>query len=202
MAKPTRGFLGRGKAARDPRLPPGQYDAGDQWPVLNAEVTPQPDLASWSFSVEGLVAHSTTWTWEEIHAAARVRVFRRHPLRDHLVQAGSAIQRRLRRHASWHRRIGTGCHPRAGFLEHRVHDQPAASRCHRWSSLGGLGIRGHTAADRTRWTGTPLGPASLFLEECEMGGRIAGPRPRRTRILGAQRLPRSGRSVARAAVPG
>jgi DMSO/TMAO reductase YedYZ molybdopterin-dependent catalytic subunit len=68
MAKPTRGFLGRGKAARDPRLPPGQYDAGHQWPVLTAEVTPQPDLASWSFSVEGLVAHPTTWNWEEIHA--------------------------------------------------------------------------------------------------------------------------------------
>ena len=68
MGKPTRGFLGRGKAARDPRLPPGQYDAGDQWPVLNAEVTPRLDLQSWSFSVEGLVEHPTTWTWEEIHA--------------------------------------------------------------------------------------------------------------------------------------
>ena len=55
MANPTRGFFGRGKAARDPRLPPGQYDAGDQWPVLNAEVTPHLDIASWSFSVEGLV---------------------------------------------------------------------------------------------------------------------------------------------------
>ena len=29
MAKFTRGFTGRGKAAHDPRLPPGQYDAGD-----------------------------------------------------------------------------------------------------------------------------------------------------------------------------
>jgi DMSO/TMAO reductase YedYZ molybdopterin-dependent catalytic subunit len=26
------------------------------------------DVASWSFSVEGLVSHPTTWTWEEIHA--------------------------------------------------------------------------------------------------------------------------------------
>ena len=76
MAKPTRGFFGRGKAARDPRLPPGQYDAGDQWPVLNAEVTPQLDVVSWSFSVEGLVAHPTTWTWDEIHALPESRVFR------------------------------------------------------------------------------------------------------------------------------
>ena len=76
MGKPTRGFLGRGKAARDPRLPPGQYDAGNQWPILNAEVTPQPDLASWSFSVEGLVRHPTTWTWEEIHALPESAIFR------------------------------------------------------------------------------------------------------------------------------
>ena len=35
---PTRGFLGRGRAGHDPRLPPGQYDTGRQWPVLTAEV--------------------------------------------------------------------------------------------------------------------------------------------------------------------
>ena len=67
MAKITRGFAGRGRA-RDPRLPPGQYDTGNRWPVLSAEVTPKPDLASWTFTVEGLVAQKTTWTWDEIHA--------------------------------------------------------------------------------------------------------------------------------------
>ena len=36
----TRGFTGRPRAAR-PGLPPGQYDAGDDWPVLSAEVTPE-----------------------------------------------------------------------------------------------------------------------------------------------------------------
>jgi DMSO/TMAO reductase YedYZ molybdopterin-dependent catalytic subunit len=64
----TRGFLGRGRAARDPRLPPGQYDVGDGWPVLTAEVTPHLDAAGWTFRVEGLVAKPTTWTWDEIHA--------------------------------------------------------------------------------------------------------------------------------------
>ena len=76
MAKPTRGFLGRGKAARDPRLPPGQYDAGDQWPVLNAEVTPQPDVASWSFSVEGLVVAPDDVDLGGDPRSAGVRVFR------------------------------------------------------------------------------------------------------------------------------
>jgi DMSO/TMAO reductase YedYZ molybdopterin-dependent catalytic subunit len=68
MAKFTRGFAGHGRAARDPRLPPGQYDTGNQWPVLTAEVTPKPDLTSWSFTVEGLVDRRISWNWDEIHA--------------------------------------------------------------------------------------------------------------------------------------
>jgi len=68
MAHLTRGFQGRGQSRRDPRLPPGQYDAGDQWPVLTAEVTPRIDTAAWTFTVDGLVDQPTTWTWDEIHA--------------------------------------------------------------------------------------------------------------------------------------
>ena len=70
MAGFTRGFAGRGKKNRDPRLPPGQYDTGKQWPVLTAEATPKLDLATWSFTVDGLVDRPTTWTWDEMHALA------------------------------------------------------------------------------------------------------------------------------------
>ena len=65
---PTRGFLGRGRAARDPRLPPGQYDTGKRWPTLTAEATPKLDTATWTFGIDGLVDRPTTWTWDEIHA--------------------------------------------------------------------------------------------------------------------------------------
>ncbi|HXA31302.1 MAG TPA: sulfite oxidase-like oxidoreductase [Acidimicrobiales bacterium] len=68
MAKLTRGFAGRRRAARDDRLPPGQYDAGSQWPVLTAEVTPTVSTDTWSFSVEGLVERKTSWTWDEIRS--------------------------------------------------------------------------------------------------------------------------------------
>jgi DMSO/TMAO reductase YedYZ molybdopterin-dependent catalytic subunit len=64
----TRGFHNRHQEVRDPRLPPGQYDTGSLWPVLTAEVTPKLSVASWTFSVEGLVERQTTWTWDEIHA--------------------------------------------------------------------------------------------------------------------------------------
>jgi DMSO/TMAO reductase YedYZ molybdopterin-dependent catalytic subunit len=66
--KLTRGFKGRGQAARDPRLPPGQYDTGTSWPVLTAEVTPKLDTTSWTFRIEGAVEQEPTWTWDEIRA--------------------------------------------------------------------------------------------------------------------------------------
>ena len=68
MAKFTRGFTGRRRGERDPRLPPGQYDTGRSWPVLTAEATPKIDTGSWVFTVEGRVEQPTTWTWDEIHA--------------------------------------------------------------------------------------------------------------------------------------
>ena len=68
----TRGFTRRG-AARDPGLPPGQYDTGDSWPVLHAEATPSIDTDRWTFTVDGLVDNPTTWTWDEIRALPRSR---------------------------------------------------------------------------------------------------------------------------------
>jgi DMSO/TMAO reductase YedYZ molybdopterin-dependent catalytic subunit len=64
----TRGFFGRGRTEKDPRLPPGQYDVGNTWPVLTAEPTPRLDTAAWTFRIEGLVERPTSWSWEEIHA--------------------------------------------------------------------------------------------------------------------------------------
>jgi DMSO/TMAO reductase YedYZ molybdopterin-dependent catalytic subunit len=69
MNRVTRGFTGRRRSAdRGARLPPGQYDTGNDWPVLTAEVTPKLDTASWSFTVDGQVERRVTWTWDEIHA--------------------------------------------------------------------------------------------------------------------------------------
>jgi DMSO/TMAO reductase YedYZ molybdopterin-dependent catalytic subunit len=65
---PTRGFVGRKRRPRDDRLPPGQYDAGTEWPVLTAEATPRLDTATWTFTVRGLVEQETTWTWDELQA--------------------------------------------------------------------------------------------------------------------------------------
>jgi DMSO/TMAO reductase YedYZ molybdopterin-dependent catalytic subunit len=63
----TRGFGGRGRKERDPRLPPGQYDAKEDWPILNIEPTPHLATSTWTFTVDGVVAQPTTWSWDEIH---------------------------------------------------------------------------------------------------------------------------------------
>ncbi len=64
----TRGFTGRRRAARDTRLPPGQYDVGSDFPVLTAEVTPRRDTDHWTVTVDGLVEAEHTWTWNELHS--------------------------------------------------------------------------------------------------------------------------------------
>jgi len=63
----TRGFVGRRRRGGG-RLPPGQYDIGDDFPVLTAEVTPRLDLENWTFTVDGLVAATRTWSWAELQA--------------------------------------------------------------------------------------------------------------------------------------
>ena len=45
----SHGFGGRRRAQRTD-LPPGQYDAGREWPVLTAEVTPHLDPKAWTKS--------------------------------------------------------------------------------------------------------------------------------------------------------
>ena len=67
MARITRGFTKRASRVREAWVPPGQYDIGDEWPVLTAEATPRLGTESWTFAVEGLVEQPRTWTWDEIH---------------------------------------------------------------------------------------------------------------------------------------
>ncbi len=61
------GFVGRRRPPRED-LPPGQYDVGADWPVLTAEATPQVDPQHWTMTVDGLVEHPRTWSWDDLHA--------------------------------------------------------------------------------------------------------------------------------------
>jgi DMSO/TMAO reductase YedYZ molybdopterin-dependent catalytic subunit len=64
----SRGFRGRarGGGPRD-RIPPGQYETSD-FPVLSAGPTPHTPLDRWTFTIDGEVDDSVTWTWDEFRA--------------------------------------------------------------------------------------------------------------------------------------
>ena len=59
---------------RDKRIPPGQSRT-KKWPVLDAHGTPQVDLATWSFEVEGAVENQLKWSLDEFMQLPAVRVY-------------------------------------------------------------------------------------------------------------------------------
>src|SRR3712207_9319392 len=72
MSLVSPGF-GRG-ARRDERLPPGQYDAGDSFPVLTAGITPHTPLSEWDLTIRGQVDGARRWNWAEFTALPREAV--------------------------------------------------------------------------------------------------------------------------------
>jgi DMSO/TMAO reductase YedYZ molybdopterin-dependent catalytic subunit len=64
----SRGFRGRRRPEVDrSRVPPGQYLV-DDFPVLSAGPTPRSPLGDWRFAIDGAVARSASWSWEELLA--------------------------------------------------------------------------------------------------------------------------------------
>lgn len=61
----SRGFVGKRRGGeKQDRIPPGQYLTND-FPVLSAGPTPRTPLDQWTFTIEGLVKSSASWTWQE-----------------------------------------------------------------------------------------------------------------------------------------
>src|SRR5438045_238745 len=52
------------------RLPPGQY-LTEKWPVLHYGGVPKVDLATWTFSLSGLVTAPRTLTYDEFRKLPR-----------------------------------------------------------------------------------------------------------------------------------
>jgi DMSO/TMAO reductase YedYZ molybdopterin-dependent catalytic subunit len=68
MPRVSRGFIGRRRPVADAsRVPPGQYVTRD-FPVLSAGPTPHTPLSQWSFTIDGAVQESASWSWEEFTA--------------------------------------------------------------------------------------------------------------------------------------
>lgn len=63
----SRGFRRRRDDDGDGRLPPGQYWERS-FPVLSAGPTQHVPTAEWDLTIDGAVARSRTWTWDELMA--------------------------------------------------------------------------------------------------------------------------------------
>jgi DMSO/TMAO reductase YedYZ molybdopterin-dependent catalytic subunit len=75
MTMMSRGFRrGRSQERSADRLPPGQYDVGDGFPVLSAGPTPRTPLARWDFTVHDETGELRRWTWEEFGSLPREAV--------------------------------------------------------------------------------------------------------------------------------
>ena len=74
MSFVSRGFTGRRRTGPPGRLPPGQYDVGDGFPVLSAGPTPHTPLEAWDFTVQGQVDAVRRWSWAEFRALPRESV--------------------------------------------------------------------------------------------------------------------------------
>lgn len=59
---------------RAKRIPPGQSRTR-KWPVLDAHGTPDIDLTTWRFSVEGLIENPLSWSLDEFMQLPAVRVY-------------------------------------------------------------------------------------------------------------------------------
>jgi DMSO/TMAO reductase YedYZ molybdopterin-dependent catalytic subunit len=59
---------------RENRIPPGQTRTR-KWPVLDAHGTPEIDVATWTFDVDGLVENPQHWSLDEFMQLPPVKVF-------------------------------------------------------------------------------------------------------------------------------
>lgn len=74
MAVVSRGFGRRRTRVADDRLPPGQYDVGDGFPVLSAGPTPLTPHDRWDLAVRDESDDLRRWSWDAFRALPRESV--------------------------------------------------------------------------------------------------------------------------------
>lgn len=56
------------------KVPPGQYLVRDRWPILTYGPTPEADLSTWNFTMDGLVENPVRFSWGEWNELPTVEV--------------------------------------------------------------------------------------------------------------------------------
>ena len=198
MSPISRGFRGRrSDEAEAGRVPPGQYVTHD-FPVLSAGPTPHKPIESWSFEIRGEVDEPRSWTWEEFTALPSERV----TVDIHCVTKWSKLD------TSW---TGVSLDTLLDGVDTSAEYVLAFSDGGYTTNLPLEDVRDGKAWVAYEYDDEPLDPehggpgaaarpASLLLEEREVGARDRAPPGRPARVLGGLRLPQLRRPVERTAV--
>ena len=180
----SRAFTGkRRQPSESERVPPGQYIAPD-FPVLSAGPTPRTPQDQWTFSIEGLVAEPVKWSWEE---------FLRLPLQSFQVDI-HCVTKWSKLDTHWQGvSIDTlfkdlAIDPKAMYVT-AFSDGGYTTNLPLADMVGGKAFVAYTYEGKplpagTRRAGAPGGAAPLFLEERQMGARLALDGAGRARVLG------------------
>ena len=191
----SRGFKGLRRTPEElkDRLPPGQYyEPG--FPVLTAGPTPDVPLSEWSMRVDGMVAETREWSWEEFGALP----FEEVPCDIHCVTKWSKLGTSFRGvsvdvllDAAEPLDAYAMAYSHGGYTtNHSIEDLTDGKA---WV------VTEHEGEPLPREHGGParlLGSPPLLLEEREMDRRTTRDGSRRAGVLGGERLPQPRRSVA------
>jgi DMSO/TMAO reductase YedYZ molybdopterin-dependent catalytic subunit len=181
---------------REKRIPPGQSRT-KKWPVLDAHGTPDIDLATWTFEVEGLVENRLQWSLDEFMQLPAVRVYADFSLRDALVASRQRLERC----------IGTreiarlaGVKPEAKFVLALAYDYGWTTNVPieyflNEDSLFAWSHDGQPIAPEHGGPVRPDHPTALRVEVGEVDKGRALPRRRSSRLLGRRRLPHARRAL-------
>ena len=160
---------GAGASADDPaRIPPGQYLTRD-FPVLSAGPTPHTPLDQWTFTIDGAVDAARTWTWKEFLALPQET-----PTVDiHCVTKWSKLD------TSWRgvsvdtllEDVDTAAEYVTAWCDGGYTTNLALEDVTERQGLGRPRVRRRAAGRRARRPGAAPGPASVLLEEREVGAR-------------------------------
>ena len=195
---------------RLPRPPPGRPVPAPAGPVRDAATSPcsrsgrrRPHAAvDWSFTVRGAVAREVAWTWEELLALPRETL----TVDIHCVTqwtkldttwTGVSIDTLLGPPAALDGAGFAVAHAADGYETNLPLADLTGGRA--WLVWE---YEGAPLAAAARRPGAAAGPASVLLEEREVGARAGAARRGPARLLGGQRLPRPRGPMAGAAVSG
>ena len=180
---------------REKRIPPGQSRT-KKWPVLDAHGTPDVDLATWTFEVDGLVENPLKWSLDEFMQLPAVRVY----ADFHCVTRWSRLDnvwggvstREIARLA--------GVKPEAKFVLALAYDYGWTTNVPieyflNEDSLFAWSHDGATNSAGAWRTSAPDHSATLRLEVGEVGQGRALSRTRSSRLLGRRRLSHARRAL-------